>query len=76
MENQPIGNHGLGIFGVVGFDFWLLLQGLTRIAKPKSAHILVLEVCNLKPTYRKSWARNLLILSDSTLDPSFKVKRG
>ena len=23
-------------FGVVGFDLWLLLQGQTRIAKPKS----------------------------------------
>ena len=25
-------------FDVVGFDFGLLLQGQTRIAKPKSAH--------------------------------------
>ena len=25
-------------FGVVGFDLRLLLQGQTRIAKPKSAH--------------------------------------
>ena len=25
-------------FGVVGFDLGLLLQGQTRIAKPKSAH--------------------------------------
>ena len=38
MENQPIGNHGLGIFCVVGFHLGLLLQGQTRIAKPKSAH--------------------------------------
>ena len=30
----------------------------------------------MEPTYRKSWAGNLLILSDLTLDPSFKVKRG
>ena len=28
----------------------------------------------MKPTYRKSWARNLLML-DLTLDPSFKVKQ-
>ena len=34
------------------------------------AHLLlVLEVCNVKPTYRKSWARNLLMWSDLTLGP-------
>ena len=27
------------------------------------------------PTYRKSWAKNLLIWSDFTLGLSFKVKR-
>ena len=30
----------------------------------------------MKPTYSKSWARNLLMCSDLTLGPSFKVKRG
>ena len=30
----------------------------------------------MKPTYRKSWAGNLVMLSDLTLGPSFKVKRG
>ena len=30
----------------------------------------------MKPTYWKSWARNLLMCSDLTLGPSFKVKRG
>ena len=30
----------------------------------------------VKPTYRKSWAGNLLMWSDLTLYPSFKVKRG
>ena len=30
----------------------------------------------MKPTYRKSWAGILLMWSDLTLDPSFKVKRG
>ena len=29
----------------------------------------------MKPAYRKSWAGNLLMWSDLTLDPSFKVKR-
>ena len=66
-------------FGVVRFDLGPLLQGQTRIAKLKSAYnclLLVLEVWNGKPTYRKSWAGNLLVWSDLTLDPSFKVKRG
>ena len=31
--------------------------------------LLVLEVCNVKPTYRKSCAVNLLMLSDLTLGP-------
>ena len=30
----------------------------------------------MKPTYRKSWAKNLLMWSDLTLDPSFNVQRG
>ena len=30
----------------------------------------------MKPTYRKSCAVNLVMWSDLTLDPSFKVKRG
>ena len=38
MVNQPIGNHGLGIFCVVRFDLGALLQGQTRIAKSKSAY--------------------------------------
>ena len=29
----------------------------------------------MKPTYRRSWAGNLLMFSDLTLSPSFKVKR-
>ena len=38
--------------------------------------LLVLEVWDGKPTYRKSWAGNLLVWSDLTLGRSFKVKRG
>ena len=38
MVKQPIGNHGLGIFGVVRFDLGSLLQGQTRIAKLNSAY--------------------------------------
>ena len=38
--------------------------------------LLVLEVWDGKPTYRKSWAGNFLAWLDLTLGPSFKVKRG
>ena len=64
-------------FGVVRFYLGPLLQGQTRIAKLKmlitSLLLLVIEVWDGKPTYRKSWAGNLLVWSDLTLDPS-KVK--
>ena len=30
----------------------------------------------MKPTCRKSWAGDVLMCLDLTLDPSFKVKRG
>ena len=66
-------------FGVVGFDLGPCLQGQTRIAKLKSAYnllIMVLQVRDGKQTYRKSLAETLLVWSDSTLDPSFKVKQG
>ena len=66
-------------FGVVRFDLGPLLQGQTRRAKPKVliAHLLlVLEVWDGKPAFWKSWAGNLLVWSDLTLDPTFKVKWG
>ena len=65
-------------FGVVGFDLGPLLQGETGIAKLKSTYnslIIGPRGWDGKPTYRKSWAGNLLVWSDLTLDPSFKVKR-
>ena len=37
--------------------------------------LLVLELWDGKPTCRKSCAKNLLVWSDLTLGPSFKVKR-
>ena len=43
---------------------------------PITRLLLVLEVWDGKPTYRKSWAGNLLVKSDLTLGPLFKVKRG
>ena len=63
-------------FGVVRFDLGPL-QGQTRIAKLEiliTRLLLVLEVWDGKPTYRKSWAGNLLVWSDLTLGLSFKVK--
>ena len=74
--------------GVVGFDLGPLLQGQTRIAKLKllinrllffvevwdGNLLLVVEVWDGKPTYRNSWAGNLLVWTDLTLGPSFKVK--
>ena len=63
----------------------LLIQGhpwsakVTHILDFKSGYIsllLILEVCNVKPTHGKSCAANLLMWSDLTLDHSFKVKRG
>ena len=65
-------------FGVVRFDLGPLLQGQTRRAKHKmliSRLLLVLELWNGKPTCTKSWAEILLVWSDLTVDPSFKVKR-
>ena len=65
--------------GVVRFDLGPLLQGQTKIAKIKVliTHVLlVLEVWDGKPTYRKSWVGNLLVWSNLTFDPSFKVKQG
>ena len=38
--------------------------------------LLVLEVWDGKPTYRKSWAGNLLAWLNLTVGPSLKVKRG
>ena len=56
--------------------------GLTLVPsfKVKRGHpnlkVLITFKVSVKPTYRKSWAMNLLMWSDLTLDPSFKVKRG
>ena len=77
MVNQHIGNHGLGILWCGRIDLGPLRQGQTKIAKvkvPITLLLLVLEVWDGKPTYRKSWAGNLLVRSDLTLGPSFKVK--
>ena len=63
----------------------LLIQGHPQSAKvphivtlkvPVSPLLLVLEFCNVKPTYGKSCVANLLMWSDLTLNPAFKVKQG
>ena len=67
-------------FGVVRFDLGPLLQGQTRIGKLKSAYnslVIVPRGLGWKTNiYTKSWAGNILVWSDLTLGPSFKVKRG
>ena len=61
--------------GVDRFDLGPLLQGQTWIAKVViTPLLLVVQVWDGKPTYMKSGAGNLLVWSDLTLDPSFKVK--
>ena len=63
---------------VVIFDLGLFFQGQMRIPKLKSAYnslIIGPNVCNVKPTYRKSLAANLLMWSDLTFGLSFKVTR-
>ena len=64
-------------FDVVRFDLGPLLQGQMRIGKPKIGYnllIIGLEVWDGKPGNRKSWAVNLLMWLDLTMDSSFKVK--
>ena len=56
------------------FDLGPLLQGQTRTKVLLTCLLLVLEVYNVNPTCKKSFAGNVL-MSDLTLDPSFKVKR-
>ena len=70
---------GCASSGVVGFDLVCLLQDKTRMPDLElviTHLLLVVDVCNVKPTYRKSWAANLLMWSHLTFGPSFKVKRG
>ena len=56
--------------------FFKVKQGQPNLKVLVTRLLLVLEVANVKPTYRKLWAGNLLVWSDLALGPSFKVKRG
>ena len=61
---------------VVRFDLEPLLQGQMSTANLKSAYnslIIDPRGCSVKPTCRISFAGNLLMLSDLTFGPSFKV---
>ena len=49
-------------------------QGQSNLKGFITRLLLILEVCNVKPTCRILWAGNLL-MSDLTFGPSFKVKR-
>ena len=65
-------------YNVVRFDLWPFLQGQTgqpNLELVITHLLLALEVCNVKPTYIKSFGGNLL-MSDLILSPSFKVNRG
>ena len=44
-------------------------RGYPNIKVLTASLLLVLEVGNVKPTYRKSWAGNLLVWSDLTFTP-------
>ena len=66
-------------FGDVRFDLGPLLQGKlgqVSIKVPISRLLLVLEVSNIQSPFRKPYAANLLVMSDLTLDLSFKVELG
>ena len=70
---------GCESFGVVRFDLGPSLQGQTRIVKLESAYnslIIGPKGLHVKPSYRRSFGRYLLMWSHLTLDPPFKVKRG
>ena len=65
-------------FNVIIFRLGPLLQGQTITVKLKSAYNLLIigpRGLQCQPTYQKSWAGNLLMRSDLTLDNSLKVKR-
>ena len=55
---------------VVRFDLGSLLQGQRQpeLKVLITWLLLVIEVCNVKPTYRKSWAGNLLMCAVEYLE--------
>ena len=68
---------GLEYSDVVRFDFspsFKVKRGQPNLKGFMTHLLLILEVCNMKPTCRILWAVNLL-MSDLTFGPSFKVKQ-
>ena len=79
MFTQPLGNHVLQVFWIVIFDLRPLLQGQMgslTFEVDFSRLLLVLDVWDVHPTYRKLCAASLLEWLFFTSDPSFKVKWG
>ena len=64
------------IFGLILKNKMAATGVSLSVMKTAAPLLLVLEVWDGKPTCRKSWTGNLLVWSDLTFDPSFKVKRG
>ena len=65
-------------FAVVRFDIgpsFKVKLLWPNLKVPISCLLLVLEVRDVKTTYRKTCAGNILMWSDLTLGPSLKVKR-
>ena len=50
-------------------------QGYRNLKVLISGLFVFIEVCSVTLTCRKSWAKNLLMLSDFTLGSSFKIKQ-
>ena len=63
---------------MVRFDLGTLLQGQMRTAKLKSAYnsFIIGPRGFGMVNHRKSWAGNVFVWLDLTLDPFFKVERG
>ena len=49
--------------------FFMVKRGQPDLKVLISRLLLVLQVCNVKQTYRKQWAGNLLMWSDLTVAP-------
>ena len=76
MLSQLIGSH---VLRSLIFDLKPLIQGQRGVNHLKSAKtrlLLVLEVWDVKSTYRKPCPANIFDVSNLTFNPSFKVRLG
>ena len=70
---------GCESFDVVGFDLGPSFNVKFRMPDLElviTCLLSVLEVCSVEPTYRKSWAANLLMWSDLTFGTELPKKQG